>query len=186
MAFKTLNLARIAHRRLRRKTPPRSGAGASRARAANRFAIGCNLAGVAAVTMLIATLFAQAVTGDCTVARLAEAALSDAGALYEPFTIGLLFGYAPGTLAGIADFAGRWAATTDAAKRATAEHRTAAAWLRDEPILIALAAALALAMFAYGVDAAMLHIREQARWAHNASRHTEAVSACLTTSQHDH
>ena len=180
MAPKTLNLSRIARRRLRRRTPP--GAGVAWARAANRLAAGANLAGIAAVTMLIAALFSHAVTGDCTAAHLAEAALDRASRLYEPFVIGWFIAHAPSTLGGFATLAARWTARADATRQGTEERWTTAAWLRDEPFLIALAAAVGLMMVIYGVSVLASEIRDQASWASGAPRHAAAAAACGTES----
>jgi hypothetical protein len=176
MAFKSLNLSRIAARHLRRKTPPRTGPG--RMDAANRLARGANLAGLAAITMLIAALFAHAVTGDCVAARLAEDAIARAGELYEPFVIGWLASHAPGAVAAFAALAVRLAARADPGKRADAQRHATATWIRDEPFVSMLAAGLALAMFVYGISVLASEIRDQASWSRNAPRHAAAAASC--------
>jgi hypothetical protein len=178
MGLKLLNLRRIARRRLARQPPPRSRTGLRWSTTVNRLVRDGNLAGLIVVTLLIAALVGQAVTGDCVAAWLADHAIAQLAVVYEPFAIGLVLTQAPGAIAVFTNLSARLASRTDPDVRTRASRDIAAAWLRDDPVLPALAALAGSMIMVYGVSALTETLLAHAHWVHSAARHADATAAC--------
>jgi hypothetical protein len=174
-----INPRRDAHRRLRRQSPHRSATAVRRAHTANWIGLGCNAAGIGAVTGFSAALFAHTVTGDCFTTLLARDAMLRLEELYSIFVAGMIFGCVPYAIFGFLWLVIRFRRMPGEAKRDAAERITAASWMLSDPLVFLGGAFLSMMIFVYGASLLSQQIHYRSRWDPNAGLRAQALAECI-------